>query len=142
MKLPLLELQKAIFQRLNKNISCEVYDNVDVFNNEDGHIQFPYARLGDNTIVDDGTKTDDRTNVTFSINVFSRHARQTEIKQVVNEIVEQITKSPLELESFIITNSKVDFLHLYQEFQDVQSNIKKVITQCAIMVFRFKILEK
>lgn len=140
LKLPLLELQKAIFNRLNKNISCEVYDNIDLDANNNLTVEFPFVRLGDNTVIDNGTKTDDRTNVTFTINAFSQHPSQTEVKRLLNEIVVQITSSPLVLSGFFIDKTKVELIRTYQEYQDTDGS-KKVITQCGVIIFRFKIKE-
>lgn len=141
LKLPLLELQKAIFNRLNRNISCEVYDNIDL--DAEGKLvaQFPFIRLGENTVIDDGTKTDDRTNVTFTINVFSQHPSQTEVKKILNEVVEQITSTPLTLSGFSVMKTKVELIRTYQEFENTKSNSKMTIIQCGVVIFRFKIVE-
>lgn len=134
MKLPTLELKKALVKRLSGNISCEICPNT----NE--KTQFPFVKLGTTTTIDDGTKTDDRTNNTYVINVFSQYDSDTETQKIMNEIIEQITKAPLLLNGFEINVCKLEMARTFEEYDDKQTS-SKTKTWHGVLIFRFKIRE-
>jgi hypothetical protein len=142
MKLPLLELQKAVFAKLNKNISCEVYDNINYDENGNPVVQFPFVRLGSITLIDNGTKTDYISNCTYTINVFSQNSSQKEVKKILNEVVEQLTLSPLVIDGFIVNVNEIDSVQIIEQEDNNVNNSKGIIIYNGIIVLRYIMREE
>jgi len=131
MKSSLLQLQTALYQRLSGDSSLRskisgVYDLV-----PDGS-PFPYITLGEDTSVDDGTKTYDQEEVTHTLHIWSQYKGKKEAKEILSLALEAITSSPLTLgNGFSVEFSQLEFS---QVFTDEDGK-----TQHGVARFRFKI---
>lgn len=126
MKSPLFELQKAIFGRLS-TLSCPVYDAVPKGST------FPYVTIGEDTALDWSTKTANGQEVTVTIHVWSRYEGMKEVKQLTDEVIQQMTVSPLVMTGF--TTNPVQ-LELNEVIRDSDG-----ITRHGILRFRLFIAE-
>lgn len=109
MKLPVLALQKAIYDRLKGNLAYPVYDHV-----PDG-AAMPYITLGEDTTTDWSTKPVAGVEVTHTVHVWSDYSGMAEVKRIINEVVQVLTESPLSVEGFSVVLAKVDFMETMRD---------------------------
>lgn len=136
MKLPLLDLQSAIFKRLYRNISCEVYSDP----TQNTKQEYPFVSFNIVTLTDNGTLTDNRTESTFQVDVFSKGDNDINVKKILNEVVEQITKEQFVLKSFVVEKLLLDTVNVFEEIED-KINSTKQKTYHAYVIFRIKLIE-
>jgi len=126
MKSPLLPLQKAIYDRLKANLTCPVYDHV-----PDG-VTMPYVTLGENTSVDWSTKLENGQEVTHTLHIWSEYKGMMEAKQIIDQIIQAITSTPLVVEGFFVVSARVDVVETMRDPEGYRHGIVR---------FRFKIQE-
>jgi len=126
MKSPLLPLQKAIYDRLKANLTCPVYDNV-----PDGAVM-PYVTLGEDTAVDWSTKLENGQEVTHTLHIWSEYKGMMEAKQIIDQIIQAITSTPLVVEGFFVVSARVDVVETMRDPEGYRHGIVR---------FRFKIQE-
>jgi len=126
MKSPLLPLQKAIYDRLKANLTCPVYDNV-----PDG-AKMPYVTLGEDTAVDWSTKLENGQEVTHTLHIWSEYKGMMEAKQIIDQIIQAITSTPLVVEGFFVVSARVDVVETMRDPEGYRHGIVR---------FRFKIQE-
>ena len=73
---------------------------------------FPYVKVGDQTMVDDGTKDKKGSDFTLMIHTFSRYRGSKETKEIMSLIYDVLHESNL-------TVSGASFLNLRFEFSDI-----------------------
>jgi len=126
MKSPLLPLQKAIYDRLKANLTCPVYDNV-----PDG-AKMPYVTLGEDTAVDWSTKLENGQEVTHTLHIWSEYKGMMEAKQIIDQVIQAITSTPLVVEGFFVVSARVDVVETMRDPEGYRHGIVR---------FRFKIQE-
>jgi len=126
MKSPLLPLQKAIYDRLKANLTCPVYDNV-----PDG-AKMPYVTLGEDTAVDWSTKLENGQEVTHTLHIWSEYKGMMESKQIIDQVIQAITSTPLVVEGFFVVSARVDVVETMRDPEGYRHGIVR---------FRFKIQE-
>ena len=126
MKSPLLALQKAIYERLKASLSCSVYDNV-----PDG-AAMPYVTLGEDTAVDWSTKLENGQEVTHTLHIWSEYKGMMEAKQIIDQIIQAITSTPLVVEGFFVVSARVDVVETMRDPEGYRHGVVR---------FRFKIQE-
>lgn len=126
MKSPLLPLQKAIYDRLKASLSCPVYDHV-----PDG-AAMPYVTLGEDTAVDWSTKLEPGMEVTHTLHVCSNYNGMAEAKQIIDQVVQALTGSPLIVEGFAVVMASLDMLDTLRDPEGYRHGVVR---------FRFKITE-
>jgi hypothetical protein len=124
---PLLSLQKAIYARLKSKLTVSVYDAV-----PDGAV-FPYVTIGEDTAVDWSTKLTSGQEVTHTLHIWSQYQGMTEIKDLIDQVIQALTISPLDLtaDKFKAIVHSLDF---NETFRDPDG-----ITRHGVLRFRFKI---
>ena len=90
------DLQKSLYESLS-NINYDVYDNVP------SDASFPYVRIDSEIIDNNPTKTDDTTDHTFILNIFSEYDGYKELREIIDEINEQLELG-LTLENDFVCN--------------------------------------
>jgi len=126
MKSPLLALQKAIYDRLKASLTYPVYDNV-----PDGAVM-PYVTLGEDTAVDWSTKLENGQEVTHTLHIWSEYKGMMEAKQIIDQIIQAITSTPLVVEGFFVVSARVDVVETMRDPEGYRHGIVR---------FRFKIQE-
>ena len=123
----LLPLQQAMYDRLRSTLSCAVYDDVP------DNPQYPYVVIGEDTSGDWSTKLVSGEEVTSTNHVYSRYRGSKEVKRILDEMVQSVTKSPLTLEGFKVVTTEVEFLQVYKESREIRHGVVR---------FRLKIIVK
>lgn len=126
MKSPLLPLQKAIYNRLKTTLSCPVYDAV-----PDG-AAMPYVTLGEDTGIDWSTKLETGQEVTHTLHVWSSYNGAAEVKEIVDNVIKQITATPLEVTGFYMVMTVLDMVEIMRDPNGYRHGVIR---------FRFKIQE-
>ena len=126
MKSPLLALQKAIYDRLKANLTCPVYDHV-----PDG-VTMPYVTLGEDTSVDWSTKLEAGQEITHTLHVWSDYNGMAEVKQIIDQVIQALTSSPLQVEGFFVVLARLDMVETMRDPEGYRHGIVR---------FRFKIQE-
>lgn len=126
MKSPLLPLQKAIYDRLKTSLTCPVYDHV-----PDG-AAMPYVTLGEDTAVDWSTKPAPGMEVTHTLHVWSDYRGMAEAKQIIDQVVQALTASPLVVEGFAVVVGRMDMIDTLRDPEGYRHGVIR---------FRFKIME-
>lgn len=126
MKSPLLPLQKAIYDRLKASLSYPVYDNV-----PDGAVM-PYVTLGEDTAIDWSTKLENGQEITHTLHVWSDYNGMAEAKQIIDQVIQAMTLSPLQVEGFFVVLARLDMVETMRDPEGYRHGIVR---------FRFKIQE-
>ncbi len=126
MKSPLFSLQKAIYDRLKANLNCPIYDHV-----PDG-ATMPYVTLGEDTAVDWSTKLENGQEVTHTLHVWSDYNGMAETKQIIDQVIQTITSTPLNVEGFFVILARLDMVETMRDPDGYRHGIVR---------FRFKIQE-
>jgi len=126
MKSPLLPLQKAIYDRLKDSLTCPVYDHV-----PDG-VAMPYVTLGEDTAVDWSTKPEPGMEVTHTLHVWSDYKGMAEAKQIIDQVVQALTGSPLTIEGFVVVVARLDMIDTLRDSEGYRHGVVR---------FRFKVME-
>lgn len=126
MKSPLLAIQKAIYDRLKASLSCPVYDEVP------GGAIMPYVTLGEDTAVDWSTKLEPGMEVTHTLHVWSDYNGMAETKQLIDQVVQVLTGSPLNIEGFAVVMASLDMIDTLRDPEGYRHGVIR---------FRFKIME-
>ena len=75
---------------------------------------FPYVKIGDQTMVDDGTKTKKGTDFTLMIHAFSRYRGSKEIKEIMSLVYDVLHESSLSV-SGAMNNMRFEFSDIIKE---------------------------
>ena len=75
---------------------------------------FPYVKIGDQTMVDDGTKTKKGTDFTLMIHTFSRYRGSKEIKEIMSLVYDVLHESSLSV-SGAMNNMTFEFSDIIKE---------------------------
>ena len=75
---------------------------------------FPYVKIGDQTMVDDGTKTKKGTDFTLMIHIFSRYRGSKEIKEIMSLVYDVLHESSLSV-SGAMNNMRFEFSDIIKE---------------------------
>lgn len=126
MKSPLLSLQKAIYDRLKVSLSCPVYDEV-----PDG-AAMPYVVLGEDTETDWSTKPVPGAEITCTLHIWSDYRGMAEAKQIINQIEQALSQSPLAVEGFNVVLSRRDMAETLRDPEGYRHGVVR---------FRFKVME-
>ena len=106
-------LQQTVFNALDQsstlqNLVTDVYDFV-----PEG-TDFPYVKIGDQTMVDDGTKTKQGSDFTLIIHTFSRYRGSKEIKEIMSLVYDVLHESSLSI-SGAMNNMRFEFSDIIKE---------------------------
>ena len=109
-----LELQKSIFNALDgdstlQNLVTDVYDFVPE------NTAFPYVKVGEETSIDNGTKTLQGNEHTLVIHSFSRYRGSKEVKEIMSRIYALLHESSLSVTGASLVNLRFEFSDVIKE---------------------------
>ena len=109
-----LELQKSIFNALDgdstlQNLVTDVYDFVPE------NTAFPYVKVGEETSIDNGTKTLQGNEHTLVIHTFSRYRGSKEVKEIMSRIYTLLHESSLSVTGASLVNLRFEFSDVIKE---------------------------
>ena len=109
-----LELQKSIFNRLDgdstlQNLITDVHDFVPE------NTAFPYVKVGEETSLDNGTKTLQGNEHTLVIHTFSRYRGSKEVKEIMSRIYALLHESSLSVTGASLVNLRFEFSDVIKE---------------------------
>ena len=109
-----LELQKSIFNVLDgdstlQNLVTDVYDFVPE------NTVFPYVKVGEETSIDNGTKTLQGNEHTLVIHTFSRYRGSKEVKEIMSRIYALLHESSLSVSGASLVNLRFEFSDVIKE---------------------------
>jgi len=109
-----LELQKSIFNALDgdsnlQSLVTDVYDFVPE------NTAFPYVKVGEETSIDNGTKTLQGNEHTLVIHTFSRYRGSKEVKEIMSRIYALLHESSLSVTGASLVNLRFEFSDVIKE---------------------------
>ena len=108
------ELQKSIFNALDgdstlQSLVTDVYDFVPE------STAFPYVKVGEETSIDNGTKTLQGNEHTLVIHTFSRYRGSKEVKEIMSRIYALLHESSLSVSGASLVNLRFEFSDVIKE---------------------------
>jgi len=109
-----LELQKSILDALDgdstlQSLVTDVYDFVPE------STAFPYVKIGEETSLDNGTKTLQGNEHTLVIHTFSRYRGSKEVKEIMSRIYALLHESSLSVSGASLVNLRFEFSDVIKE---------------------------
>ena len=107
-------LQQTVFNALDQsstlqNLVTDVYDFV-----PEG-TAFPYVKIGEQTMVDNGTKNKQGTDFTIEVHTFSRYRGSVEIKNIMSVVYDILHESSLSVAGADLINMRFEFSDIIKE---------------------------
>ena len=106
--------QQTVFNALDQsstlqNLVTDVYDFV-----PEG-TAFPYVKIGEQTMVDNGTKNKQGTDFTIEVHTFSRYRGSVEIKNIMSVVYDILHESSLSVSGADLINMRFEFSDIIKE---------------------------
>jgi hypothetical protein len=112
-KIGALELQEAVYRTLRQRMpAVAVYDSVP----DSG--AFPYVVIGDDTILDDSTKTGAGVEASVTVQIFSRALGFSEAKGIAEQVAGAITAGALAVSGFLVTFQALEGSESFRDGED------------------------
>ena len=110
-----VELQTTVYNALlaNNPLTTKLGGN-NIYDFVPENTAFPYVKIGDQTMVDDGTKTKKGTDFTLMIHTFSRYRGSKEIKEIMSLVYDVLHESSLSV-SGAMNNMRFEFADIIKE---------------------------
>ena len=107
-------LRQTVFNALDQsstlqNLVTDVYDFV-----PEG-TAFPYVKIGEQTMVDNGTKNKQGTDFTIEVHTFSRYRGSVEIKNIMSVVYDILHESSLSVSGADLINMRFEFSDIIKE---------------------------
>ena len=107
-------LQQTVFNALDQsstlqNLVTDVYDFVPE------RTAFPYVKIGEQTMVDNGTKNKQGTDFTIEVHTFSRYRGSVEIKNIMSVVYDILHESSLSVSGADLINMRFEFSDIIKE---------------------------
>ena len=109
-----LGLQKTIFDALDGDSTLQSLVT-DVFDFVPESTAFPYVKVGEETAVDNGTKTLQGNEHTLVIHTFSRYRGSKETKEIMSRIYALLHESDLTISGASLVNLRFEFSDIIKE---------------------------
>ena len=107
-------LQQTVFNALEQsstlqNLVTDVYDFVPE------STAFPYVKIGEQTMVDNGTKDKKGSDFTIVVHTFSRYRGSVEIKNIMSVVYDILHESSLSVSGASLVNMRFEFSDIIKE---------------------------
>ena len=107
-------LRRTVFNALDQsstlqNLVTDVYDFVPE------STAFPYVKIGEQTMVDDGTKDKKGSDFTIEVHTFSRYRGSVEIKNIMSVVYDILHESSLSVSGASLVNMRFEFSDIIKE---------------------------
>ena len=109
-----LGLQKTVFDALDGDSTLQSLVT-DVFDFVPETTAFPYVKVGEETAVDNGTKTLQGNDHTLVIHTFSRYRGSKETKEIMSRIYALLHESSLTVSGASLVNLRFEFSDIIKE---------------------------
>ena len=109
-----LALQKTVFDTLDGDSTLQSLVT-DVFDFVPENTAFPYVKIGEETAVDNGTKTLQGNEHTLVIHTFSRYRGSKETKEIMSRIYALLHESSLTITGASLVNLRFEFSDIIKE---------------------------
>lgn len=103
------ELQKSIFTKLNGNVDGLSGANISVYDDIPQDTVYPYVQIGEETAVNDGTKTLDAVEHTLTIHVWSQYRGRREIKTIMKSVYDLLHNTAISVSGASLVNVRQEF---------------------------------
>jgi len=110
-----LELQKTIFDTLSGDSTITSTYGANVYDYIPDNTSFPYVKLGEETSVDNGTKTLQGNEHTLVIHTFSQYRGSKEVKNIMSRIYALLHESSLSVSGASLVNLRFEFSDVIKE---------------------------
>lgn len=122
-------LQKAIYSKLNDaTISGASISDVPVYDDVPEGTSAPYINIGEETAINDGTKTVDAVEHTLTIHVWSEYRGRYEIKHIMEQVYQNLHNTAISVSGASLVNIRQEFSTTLEEADG--------ITRHGVMRFR------
>jgi hypothetical protein len=122
-------LQKAIYSKLNNaTISGADVSDVPVYDDIPEGTVAPYINIGEETAINDGTKTVDAVEHTLTIHVWSEYRGRYEIKHIMEQVYQNLHNTAITVSGASLVNIRQEFATTLEEADG--------ITRHGVMRFR------
>ncbi len=110
-----VELQTTVYNALigNNPLTTKLGGN-NIYDFVPENTSFPYVKVGDQTMVDDGTKDKKGSDFTLIVHTFSRYRGSKEIKEIMSLIYDVLHESSLSV-SGASNNMRFEFSDIIKE---------------------------
>ena len=106
-------VQTSVYNALNGNSSLTSSVS-GIFDFVPESTTFPYVKVGDQTMVDDGTKNKKGSDFTLIVHTFSRYRGSKEIKEIMSLVYDILHESSLTI-SGAMNNMRFEFSDIIKE---------------------------
>ena len=110
-----IELQKTIFDTLSGDSTITSTYGANVYDYIPDNTSFPYVKLGEETSVDNGTKTLQGNEHTLVIHTFSQYRGSKEVKNIMSRIYALLHESSLSVSGASLVNLRFEFSDVIKE---------------------------
>ena len=122
-------LQKAIYAKLNDaTISGASVSDVPVYDDVPEGTAAPYINIGEETAINNGTKTVDAVEHTLTIHVWSEYRGRYEIKHIMEQVYQNLHNTAITVSGASLVNIRQEFATTLEEADG--------ITRHGVMRFR------
>lgn len=111
-KIPLVALQKAVYETLCSYQDVPVYDDVP----KDAHA--PYITIGAFTCRTNGTKLNDITDCSLQVHVWSEYHGKKEVNSIANDVIAILGTVKLDLQHFKVLSQEITMFESFSEDED------------------------
>jgi hypothetical protein len=109
-------LQKAIYAKLNDaTISGASVADVPVYDDIPEGTSAPYINIGEETAINDGTKTVDAVEHTLTIHVWSEYRGRYEIKHIMEQVYQNLHNAAITVSGASLVNIRQEFATTLEE---------------------------
>ena len=125
-------LQSTIYSTLNNDNTLTSTLGAGVFDEVTEGTTYPFVAIGEDTVTDFGTKTEDGGQFTINIHVWSQYTGSKETKNIMDRIHDLLHDSNLSVTGFNLVNLRIEFSDILRDPDG--------ITRHGVMRFRAIIL--
>ncbi len=125
-------LQSTIYSTLNNDNTLTSTLGAGVFDEVTEGTTYPFVAIGEDTVTDFGTKTEDGGQFTINIHVWSQYTGSKETKNIMDRIHDLLHDSNLSVTGFNLVNLRFEFSDILRDPDG--------ITRHGVMRFRAIIL--
>ena len=117
-----IQLQKTIFDVLNGDSNLTSTLGASVYDFVPDSTAFPYVKLGEETAIDNSTKSLQGNEHTLVIHSFSRYRGSKQIKEIMSRIYALLHESSLSVSGASLVNLRFEFSDVIKENDGLTSH--------------------
>lgn len=120
-RIPLIALQKAIYEALTQYQTTPVYDDVP------SEAELPYITFGAFTAKSVSTKVNDISEISLQLHIWSEYEGKSEVNEIANDVITvlSVVKANLNADKFTVMSQEIDF---FEAFPGEEAGYHGVIT--------------